>query len=69
MTEVNLSISQTEGWPKGNYKVEITGSSFEFAANEPARWELKGEDWISDDHISWPQGGVHCLLPGNSLSR
>jgi hypothetical protein len=45
-----------EGWPEGNYTVEISGSGFEFAANEPAKWRLYSEDWIYDDRISWPHG-------------
>ena len=50
--EVNLSITPREGWPAGNYKVEISGAGFEFAANEPARWTLRGEDPVFDDHLS-----------------
>ena len=55
MPEVKLSITPIEGSPD-NYKVEISGSGFEFAANKEARWKLKGDDPLSDDDIIDPRG-------------
>ncbi len=55
MAEVILSITAIEGSPD-NYKVEISGSGFEFAANKEANWKLMGDDPISDDEISDPRG-------------
>ena len=43
MPEVKLSITPIEGSPD-NYKVEISGSGVEFAANKEVRWKLKGDD-------------------------
>ena len=40
----------------GDYKVEIFGSGFEFAANGEIRWKLKGADLLSDDDIVHPHG-------------
>jgi hypothetical protein len=53
--EVKLSIIPVEDSP-GNYKIEISGSGFEFAANKEARWKLMGDDPISDDEIIDPRG-------------
>ena len=50
MPEVTLSITPIEGSP-GNYKVEISGSGFEFAANKEARWKLMEDDPVSDEEI------------------
>ena len=50
MPDVKLSITPIEGSP-GNYKVEISGSGFEFAANKEARWKLMGDDPVSDQEI------------------
>ncbi|MFZ0315938.1 MAG: hypothetical protein WAL23_03255 [Nitrososphaeraceae archaeon] len=55
MPEVKLSITPIEGSPD-NYKVEISGSGFEFAANKEARWKLRGDDPLSDDDIIDPRG-------------
>jgi hypothetical protein len=55
MPEVKLSITPMEGSPR-NYKVEIFGSGFEFAANKEARWKLRGHDPVSDDDINDPHG-------------
>jgi hypothetical protein len=55
MPEVKLSITSIEGSP-GNYKVEISGSDFEFAANKEARWKLRDDDPFSDDNIIDPRG-------------
>jgi len=55
MPEVKLSITPIEGSPD-NYKVEISGSGFVFAANKEARWKLKGDDPLSDDDIIDPRG-------------
>lgn len=56
MPEVTLSITPIEGSP-GNYKVEISGSGFEFAANKEARWKLMGDDPVSDEEIIDARGG------------
>jgi hypothetical protein len=50
MPDVKLSITPIEESP-GNYKVEISGSGFEFAANKEARWKLMGDDPVSDEEI------------------
>ena len=55
MPEVKLSITPIEGSPD-NYKVQISGSGFEFAANKEVRWKLMGDDPISDDEIADPRG-------------
>jgi hypothetical protein len=55
MQEVKLSITPIEGSPR-NYKVEIYGSGFEFAANKEASWKLRGDDPVSDDDIIDPRG-------------
>jgi hypothetical protein len=55
MPEVKLSIIPIEGSPR-NYKVEISGSGFEFAVNKEARWKLRGDDPFSDDNIIDPHG-------------
>ncbi|HEY7228128.1 MAG TPA: hypothetical protein VH481_08385 [Nitrososphaeraceae archaeon] len=55
MPEVKLSITPIEGSP-GNYKVQISGSGFEFAANKEVRWKLMDDDPISDDEITDPRG-------------
>lgn len=56
MPEVTLSITPIEGSP-GNYKVEISGSGFEFAANKEARWKLVDDDPVSDEEIIDTCGG------------
>jgi hypothetical protein len=56
MPKVNLSITPIQGYP-GNYRVVISGSGFEFAANQEARWKLKGDDPVIDDRIIYPYGG------------
>ena len=50
MAEVKLSITPIEGSPD-SYKVEISGSGFDFAANKEARWKLMGDDPVSDEEI------------------
>lgn len=55
MAEVKLSITPIDGSP-GNYKVEISGTGFEFAANKEARWKLMGDDPVSDNEIVDPHG-------------
>jgi hypothetical protein len=55
MPKVKLSITPIEGWPD-NYKVQISGSGFEFAAEKEVRWKLMGDDRISDDEIADPRG-------------
>jgi hypothetical protein len=55
MPEVKLSITPIEGSPD-NYKVEISGSGFEFAASKEAKWKLMGDDPISHDEIIDPRG-------------
>ncbi len=55
MPEVKLSITPIEGSPD-NYKVEISGSGLEFAANKEVRWKLKGDDHLSEDYIIDPRG-------------
>ncbi len=55
MSKVKLSITPIEGWPD-NYKVQISGSGFEFAAEKEVRWKLMGDDRISDDEIADPRG-------------
>ena len=55
MPKVKLSITPIEGWPD-NYKVQISGSGFEFAAKKELRWKLMGDDRISDDEIADPRG-------------
>jgi hypothetical protein len=55
MPEVKLSITPIEG-SRGNYKVEISGSGFEFAVNKEAKWKLMGDDPVSDDEIADPRG-------------
>jgi hypothetical protein len=55
MPNVKLSIPQIEGSPD-NYKVEISGSGFEFTAIKEARWKLRGDDLLSDDDIIDPLG-------------
>lgn len=56
MPQVKFSITQIPGFP-GNYRVEISGSDFQFAANKEARWKLRGEDPVFDDRIIAPFGG------------
>lgn len=56
MPEVTLSITPIEASP-GNYKVEISGSGFEFAANKEVRWKLMGDDPVSDEEIIDARGG------------
>ncbi|HKB02097.1 MAG TPA: hypothetical protein VKD90_07750 [Gemmataceae bacterium] len=56
MPQVSLSITPIPGFP-GNYRVEISGSGFGFAANKEARWKLKGDDPVFDDRIIAPFGG------------
>ena len=53
MPEVKLSITPIEGSPD-NYKVQISGSRFEFAAKKEVKWKLIGDDPISDDEIADP---------------
>ena len=55
MPEVKLSISPVEGSPD-NYKVQIFGSGFEFAAKKEVKWKLMGDDPISDDETADPHG-------------
>ena len=59
MPKVKLSITPIEGWPD-NYKVQISGSGFEFAAEKEVRWKLMGDDRISDDEIADPRGS--CVI-------
>ena len=55
MPQVILSIKLIEHQP-GKYKVEISGSGFEFAANNEVKWRLMGDDLLSDDEIKDPHG-------------
>ena len=57
MPEVKLSITPIEGSPD-NYKVQISGSGFEFAAKKEVKWKLMGDDPISDDEIADTGGSV-----------
>lgn len=69
MPEVKLTITPIEGFP-GKYKVEISGSGFEFAVNKEARWKLRGDDPFFDDNIIDPHGsGVvgAQMVPSTSL--
>ena len=73
MPEVKLSITPIDGWP-GNYRVEIFGSGFEYAANQQARWKLRGDDPVFDDRIIYPFGGGpvsregRFFFSGNAIS-
>ena len=74
MPEVKLSITPIEGSPD-NYKVQISGSGFEFAANKEIRWKLMGDDPITDDEMADPRGSgvsipmVHSFLQVALLER
>jgi len=52
---IKLSITPIEGSPD-NYKVQISDSGFEFAANKEVKWNLMCDDTISDDEIADPRG-------------
>ena len=55
MPEVKLSITPIED-SSDNYKVQIVGTGFEFAAKKEVKWKLMGDDAISDDEIADPRG-------------
>ena len=78
MPIVKLLITPIEGSPD-NYKVEISGSGFEFAVNKEAKWKLMGDDPVSHDEIADPRGngvvdpdGTFCFTgnaTGDSLDE
>ena len=74
MPEVKLSITPIEGSPD-NYKVQISGSGFEFAAKKEVKWKLMGDDPMSDDEIADPRGnGIvdingTFILTGNATGK
>ena len=63
MTEVKLSITPIEGFPD-NYRVVISGSGFEHAANQEARWKIWGDDPVFDDRIVSPVGAGFVSADG-----